>query len=113
MQALKASAVGFHAAVTSLPTQDGVGQLSPLLQFTSFYWEVISACCWASASAHETPPLLYPNTTKGRSRWPHESPVTCCTTAQLQRGRAPALLAPGEGLVPRALSGGTGQNPSA
>lgn len=62
MQALTASAAGFsRSKVTSLPTQDGVGQSSPLLQFTSFYWKVISTCCWASASAQRTPPLLHPN----------------------------------------------------
>lgn len=41
MKALKASAVGSSCSkVTTLPTQDGGGHFSPLLQLTSFQWEV-------------------------------------------------------------------------
>lgn len=83
----------------------------PVYHFFTEKWP--STCCWASASAHSTPALLYPNTTTGGSHCPPEPPVTCCITAQLQRGRTPAPMAPGEGLVPRALSGGTGETPSA
>lgn len=66
MQALKASAVGSSCSkATSLPTQDGIGWVSPVLQFTCCCGEVVSTSCWAPASAHRTPPLLDPNTTGG------------------------------------------------
>lgn len=58
----------------------------PLLQVPSFYWEVLSSCCWASSSAHGTPPHVYPNTTKGRCR---SSLVPRCSPGQPQRWQRP------------------------
>lgn len=105
MQALKASAVASSCSKDpSLPTQDGVGQFSPLLQFARFYWE--------DDEHAGRPPLMYPNTTKGHSPWPQESPITCCTVAQLQRGWVPALLAQAMGWSPGNAQGALGK-PSA
>lgn len=87
-----------------LPAHPGWSRAAffPLLQLPSFYWEVTSSCCWASSSAHGTPPRVYPNTTKGRSCC-HSSLVPRCSTGQPQRGQRPGLSwgAPGKTPQPR------------
>lgn len=101
MQAVKASAVASSCSKDpSLPTQDGVRQFFPLLQYATFYWE--------SDEHAGSLPLVYPNTTKGHSHCPQESPITC--TAPERMGAS--LAGPGNGLVPRELSGGTRKTPS-